>query len=138
MDRFISNDNTVFDSQTGLDWLKNANYFNRPMLWQEAVEVCAKLDISGGGWRLPERLELESLLDLTQRYPPLPKGHPFKEVQSSYYWSATTYTYNASYAWVVIMHCGYVSSRSKTYNHYYVWPVRGGQENYSNGTLLHR
>lgn len=120
MTRFIDNrDGTITDTKTGLIWLKDANYLGGQKSYQKAAQACRDL---GEGWRLPERLELESLLDLTQCEPALPQGHPFINVQSSYYWSV----YNTSYAWIVGMDDGYVSYYGKTYR-YNVWPVRGGQ-----------
>ena len=125
MKRFIDHENgTITDNQTGLTWMQDANYFEKPMLWKKAVDACKTLEISNGGWRLPERFELESLLDLTRYDPALPQGHPFENVQSSYYWSATTYAYYTSYAWVVGMYNAGVYNSSKTSHHYYVWPVR--------------
>lgn len=124
MTRFIDNrDGTITDTKTGLIWLKDANYLGGQKSYQEAAQACRDL---GEGWRLPERLELESLLDLIQCEPALSQGHPFINVQSSYYWSATTYAGNTSYAWIVSMSYGYVHDDFKA-NGDYVWPVRGGQ-----------
>ncbi|MCX5809727.1 MAG: DUF1566 domain-containing protein [Proteobacteria bacterium] len=78
-------------------------------------------------WRLPTRQELESLLDLNNYNPALPKNHPFINVQSNYYWSSSSYAGNTNGAWVVGMGSGYVGSSSKTYGNRYVWPVRSGQ-----------
>ena len=122
MNRFIDHgDGTITDNQTGLTWLKDANYFKKIMPWKKAINICKSL---GGGWRLPERFELEGLLDLARHDPALPQGHPFTNVQSAYYWSATTYAYGTSRAWIVFMRYGYVHGSSKTYGSYYVWPVR--------------
>ena len=123
MERFKDNGDTVTDQKTGLTWLKNANLCGKKT-WAEAIEYCKSLI---DGWRLPERWELESLLDFTQHRPTLPQGHPFIKVQqSSYYWSATTTAYNTYGAWVVYMGLGYVSDGHKA-DDGYVWPVRGGQ-----------
>ena len=126
MNRFTDNqDGTIFDSHTNLLWLKDANHFKTSMLWKEAVDACKTLEISGGGWRLPEVKELLSLVDYSRYNPALPQGHPFSNVQSSYYWSATTDAYNIYYAWVVYMYNGSVDYGYKAddYNGY-VWPVR--------------
>jgi hypothetical protein len=48
-------------------------------------------------------------------------------VQSSYYWSATTYASYTDGAWVVNMDYGYVGGDGKAGNGNYVWPVRAGQ-----------
>lgn len=117
-------DLTILDRKTGLIWLKNANYFEKIMTWKEAVDACNSLTIAGGGWRLPERFELEGLLDLARHDPALPQGHPFKNVQSFGYWSATTHAVHASRAWAVGMSYGVVYYYFKTGNSFYVWPVR--------------
>jgi len=66
------------------------------------------------------------LVDRTQCSPALPAGHPFTNVQSSYYWSSSTYAISTYYAWDVGMGSGSVSYSSKD-NGYFVWPVRSGQ-----------
>jgi hypothetical protein len=132
--RFIDNgDGTVTDNLTGLMWAKDANLAKSTMTWNAAIDYAnnkVSLGTSCGGeytdWRLPNRNELNSLIDVSNFVPALPSGHPFFNVQSSNYWSSTTLAYyNDSYAWDVHMIYGYVSSTSKTYD-YYVWPVRGG------------
>jgi len=133
--RFEDNgDGTVTDNLTGLIWLKNANCAGT-MNWNNALTYCNNL-ASGlcgltdgsvaGDWRLPNRKELMSLVDYGNYIPPLPNGHPFTDVQSSFYWSATTDAYLTGYAWYVGMECGGVYSNGKSYN-YYVWPVLCGQ-----------
>jgi hypothetical protein len=78
--RFADNgDGTVTDRLTHLMWTKNANHANGTSDWEEALlksAACAE----GGytDWRLPNRNELESLIDLGSVHPALPSGHPFK------------------------------------------------------------
>jgi hypothetical protein len=130
--RFTDNGNgTVTDNLTGLIWLKNANCFGLRN-WDQAVSDCNALSngsceltdgSSVGDWRLPNRFELESLLDLGNVFPALPSGHPFVTVQPYYYWSSTTYAYS-SIAWYVDMSYGGVAYGGKG-NDFYVWPVRG-------------
>jgi hypothetical protein len=133
--RFTENNNgTVKDNLTGLIWLKNANCFG-VQNWQFALSsantlasgACGLTDGSvAGGWRLPNRKELESLIDLGQFDPALPAGHPFSGVQSAYYWSSTTIASSPGAAWYVSLNNGYVTSLDKQFG-YNVWPVRGGQ-----------
>lgn len=121
--RFTDNgDGTVLDTKTGLIWTEDARLYRR-MAWSTAINVCKSL---GGGWRLPERFELEGLLDLARHDPALPQGHPFTNVQSAYYWSATTYVNRTDYAWCVYMLNGNVHSDYKAHGSYYVWPVKEG------------
>jgi len=135
--RFTDNlDGTVTDNLTDLIWLKNANCFGYGS-WTKALNDCNSLadgicgltdSSSAGDWRLPNRYELESLLDMSKRQPALAAGHPFTDVQSdSHYWSSTTRADNQSYAWVVGLFYGYVQHAAKSATGYYIWPVRGGR-----------
>jgi len=133
--RFTDNGNgTVTDSITGLIWLKNANCFNL-QVWNAALSLanglangtCGLTDGSTAGqWRLPNRNELQSLIDYTRSSPPaLPIDHPFTSVASGGYWSSTTYLPNPSTAWAVNLPDGYVTFGNKS-GPGYLWPVRGG------------
>ncbi len=134
--RFTDNgDGTVTDNLTGLIWLQNANCFGT-RTWANALTdantlnsgECGLSDGSAeGDWRLPNRKELRSLIDYSQYDLALPSGHPFNNVQSTYYWSSSTYarstyTYNA---WVVDLRDGSVYAGNKT-GCCDVWPVRAG------------
>ena len=122
MERFTDNhDETITDNKTGLIWMKDANYLRRRKSWKEAIGACKEL---GTGWRLPTIQELLSLIDYLQFELALPQGHPFINVQSSWYWSATTYASNTSRAWVVYLSHGCVDFDHKIYNGD-VWPVKG-------------
>jgi len=142
--RFRDNgDGTVTDNLTGLIWLKNANCFGT-MEWDAALEACNNLadgdcgltdGSTPGDWRLPNRKELESLLHLGYYDPALPntegtgqwtEDDPFTGVQSSNYWSSTTFASYADVAWGVYLSYGFVGYDYKTYVNY-VWPVRGRQ-----------
>lgn len=131
--RFTDNSNgTVTDNLTGLVWLKDANcfggktWYNAPATANSLSSgVCGLTDGSTAGqWRLPNIVELESLVDAGRSYTVISTGHPFSAVQADFYWSSST---DASYifaAWVVDMFDGTVSSINKSYSNYYVWPVR--------------
>ena len=139
--RFTDNGNgTVKDNLTGLIWLKDGDCMGTRE-WSDAltqvINLNAGTDFScdsytagtHNDWRLPNVRELYSLIDSSQPtvapWIALPSGHPFTGVQSYVYWSSTSYAYDTSYAWLVILNNGYVGSANKTTT-YYVWPVRGG------------
>jgi len=132
--RFTDNlDGTVTDNLTRLIWLQNANCFGK-RTWAEALSDSNSLadgscgltdDSSAGDWRLSNLKELESLLDMSNFYPTLPTDHPFAAVQSNFYWSSTTDPDVTYEAWRVSVDFGDVGHYSKSYNGYYVWPVRG-------------
>jgi len=127
---------TVTDNLTGLIWLKNANCFGVRQ-WATAISdangladgACGLSDGSvAGAWRLPNRNELTSPLDLGTFNPALPSGHPFTNFQASDYWSSTTfpgpYTDNP---WRVHFGVGFVGGGSKEGNSPgFVIAVRGG------------
>ena len=135
--RFVDNgDGTVTDGLTGLTWMKNANCWGT-MTWANALTKISGLNAgteSCSGyttgihtdWHLPNRRELRSLIDYGRYNPALPSGHPFSDVQSSYYWSSTSYANSTDNAWIVYLGNGRVNDNFKSYS-YYVWPVRGGQ-----------
>ncbi len=160
--RFTDNgDGSVTDNLTGLVWLKDADCRdtvsdvsrNKGFLtWDEALSWsrnlasgnCGLSDGSvAGDWRMPNREELESLIDFGNFSPALPdtrgtgqwsQGEPFDNVQNAFYWSSST-DYKAPYgqngvahfrgAWVVYMLSASVGSSKKT-NVAFVLPVRGG------------
>lgn len=132
--RFTNNTNgTITDNLTGLIWLSNANCFNTRD-WATALTdanglangTCGLTDGSiAGAWRLPNVVELESLLDISEAGPALPSPNPFSNVQTSRYWSSSTDAETNASAWYADMNSGAVGSNDKS-GTYYVWPVRGG------------
>ena len=135
--RFKSNSaNTVTDNLTGLMWAKNANLGTAT--WAGALTYCNDLTIDTyTDWRLPNRFELESLLDLAYYGPALSNdagigqwvsgaGSSFTGVQTNAYWSSTTYANDVSWAWYMLPSNGYLTYADKS-GSYFMWPVRGGQ-----------
>ena len=97
--------------------------------WVGARFTCINKKVGGQkGWRLPVIAELASLIDpsVAAPGPTLPAGHPFTNVQSLLYWSASTDTENATLAWLVYFFNGNVNSGSKAGSNPFVWCVRGG------------
>jgi hypothetical protein len=134
--RFTDNGNaTVRDNLTGLIWLQNANCFG-PQTWVQALTdanalasgSCGLTDGSvPGDWRLPNAKELGSLIDFSTAQHPtaLPAGHPFSGVQSSFYWSSTTYAGFLGSAYIVGLGDGSTIIILKEGGAPHVWPVRG-------------
>lgn len=127
--RYKENKNgTVTDRLSGLTWTRNADKANGVVDWEQAVSgATACADGGFTDWRLPNRNELESLVDLGRYHPALPEGHPFTGVQSSYYWTSTTPANNDDHAWVIHFYIGMMTHDDKGGSHY-VWYVRGGQQ----------
>jgi len=89
---------TVRDNLTGLIWLKDANCPHDFVGWSAALVAASNLASGAcgltdgskpGDWRLPNRNELASLLDLNKRNPALPADHPFINFQTNNYWTST-------------------------------------------------
>jgi Protein of unknown function (DUF1566) len=76
-------------------------------------------------WRLPNRNELTSLLNLGTFNPALPAGNLFTNFVASTYWSSTTLAFNTFGAWFVNFFFGFVDDGSKAGGHF-VTAVRGG------------
>jgi len=114
----------VLDKETGLVWERSPR--TTPALWIVASRSCTGLILSNrGGWRLPTIQELGSLVD-TSAASRLPSGHPFMNVQSSHYWSATTSAENTGLAWDLYLPNGAQVTNAKS-NSFFYWCVRGGQ-----------
>lgn len=157
--RFTDNgDGTVSDNLTGLVWLRDANCFGEKT-WFEALDLASSLrngecglsdGSAEGDWRLPNILELQSLIHYGFVDPAVPdtvgdgkcqNGAPFLNLRSWYYWTSTTYEQSSrvstNCAWCVNMFDGHVApgTASATYNkhlfdkdhRFLMWPVRGGQ-----------
>jgi hypothetical protein len=89
--------------------------------WQEAKDYC---EAKGYGSRLPKKRELIHLMDRSVPSPGpfLPAGHPFKKVQSAFYWSATAYVRSPAF-WDVGFNSADVLNGSKSGIHS-AWCVR--------------
>jgi hypothetical protein len=119
----------VLDRETGLVWQRSPD--TAPTTWLNARSGCINKSVGAvqrKGWRLPSINELASLLDPNHSSPALPPNHPFLNVQSAIYWSATTYTPTSAgeppLAWAVELNTGGVGFESKE-NENRVWCVRG-------------
>jgi len=157
--RFSDNGNgTVTDNLTGLFWLKDANCTDAVggiprdgglLNWPSALTWCNNLahgrcgltdNSSAGDWRLPNIIELKSLVDHSRHDPDLPGGHPFSNVQSVWYWSSTSNPVYTAGAFNVGISRGsiHVTDKlpgqlgssgvsDKDRSALGVWPVRGGE-----------
>jgi hypothetical protein len=126
---------TVTDNLTGLIWLQKLDCLGA-QTWFDAFSVvntladgnvaCGLTDGSvAGDWRLPNRNELASLIDLENRIPALPAAHPFTNFFGDSHWSSTTDAGNSGAAWIVDFFSGAMGEVGKTTG-LHVTPVRGG------------
>jgi hypothetical protein len=128
--RFTVSGDCVTDNLTGLMWTKDTNLFGN-VIWQSALDAANGLSLCGySDWRLPNRIEMLSLNDMSQDEPGLPVGHPFKNVETRFYWTSTTSNNLTSAAWYR-SYFGESSYLEKSMEHssnliFSAWPVRGG------------
>lgn len=88
----------VTDSSTGLEWQDNT--LGTRVSWQSAIDTCESLSLgSHEDWRLPNIIELSSLVDDTKYAPSIDDIFSFTQ-QNGTYWSSTSFL-NARYAWYV-------------------------------------
>lgn len=150
--RFTDNGSgSVIDNLTGLIWTKDANvmksrdpefdtdYFDWQYYspndgyvnWQHGLDYVDKLNteqyLGFSDWRLPNIIELESLVDWQNSNPPLPTGHPFVNVLA-FYGSSTTSADILDNLWVFFENGGINGggAMGKSMSYSGVWPVRSG------------
>ncbi len=138
---WLKDANCIQTNYPGFD--KDEIHGDGQVTWQHALDFVSGINAGtysncGGGytdWRLPNVKELQSLLHYAYYDPAVPNtagtgqwtsGDPFTGVQSSSYWSATTYASDTSSAWLVRIYVGNVYHNGKSLGNN-VWPVRGGQ-----------
>jgi Protein of unknown function (DUF1566) len=117
----------VRDNNTGLVW-EQAPSTTQDTQLGSAVHCVNGVTVGGmKGWRLPSVVELGSLVDPTSTAAVrLPTGHPFSNVQSDIYWSATTVAVDTTLAWIVNFGNGFVGiGHGKGNNDVRAWCVRG-------------
>ena len=116
-------DGTVIDLATGLTWQREDDNVTRT--WDEANTYCKGLSLAGGGWRMPNIKELQSIVDYRILYPAIDTDvFPGTPTTPSPYWSSSTYVNGSQLAWFVNFESGSYGYRSKTDNSYNVRCVR--------------
>ncbi|MCF6331207.1 MAG: DUF1566 domain-containing protein [Sulfurimonas sp.] len=120
-------DNTkevVLDTTTNLMWQDNTTPATT-MTWANAITYCEGLTLGTyPDWRLPNLVELASLVDDTRENPAM--STVFQNTISQGYWSSTTSVASISDAWYIGFDDGHQFNYLKTYN-YYVRCARAGQ-----------
>jgi hypothetical protein len=147
-------DGTVTDNETGLTWEKKSDdgsIHDKDDLytWSDAFGVfIAALNTANfaghNDWRLPNQIELQSLLDLGEQDPAVgpafnnncganSSGNPGCVVATcsctgdmAGYWSSTSARPNPVFAWNVFFNLGFVGNAHKTFETHHVRAVTGG------------
>jgi hypothetical protein len=95
----------VKDNQTGLIWEQEPDRIHD--VWSASVARCPTKELGGQkGWRAPSVDELKTLIDPSQHDPSLPLGHPFSNIKSEIYWTATPDPKDDIVAWQVSFFSG--------------------------------
>jgi hypothetical protein len=97
--RYVVTAGTVYDNTTKLTWQRDTTPGGVGS-WVNASLYCGSLTLNGSGWRLPNVVELRSLLDREQTptidptaFPGTPTDIPF--------WTATQVASDVGLKWVV-------------------------------------
>ena len=114
---------TVVDTTTGLEWLrKPLGRFKH----QQAIDACAAVEHDGGGFRLPTRAELLTLVDIT-KFDPAIDTEAFPNIKGGWFWSSDLCAWSSASAWLVLFGYGLVSYNRRYYNGFALAVRRVGQ-----------
>ena len=118
------------DNVTGLMWASDGNgkgcNFGVQIDWNSAIDWAEGLTFAGySDWRLPNRRELESIVD-SGRYSPAINTVYFSSTVAGIYWSGSTRADDTTYAWGVHFPYGRVYDSYDKSSPYDVRAVRGG------------
>lgn len=126
---------TVTHSLTGLTWKQCSQGLSgatcstgsaTPMNWSAALTTAATDVWDGGGWRLPNKKELESIVE-TCGYNPSINKIVFPNTPLQGYWASSTHAPTPTRAWTTYFDLGSSVDHLKSDATYYVRLVRGGQ-----------
>jgi len=88
---------TLTDLNSGLIWIVPEEDVKHT--WQDALSYCEELVFAEqSNWRLPEKFELESIVDYGRLYPAINQNF---SCETLFYWTATPHMGNPVYAWSV-------------------------------------
>jgi hypothetical protein len=134
----LYNQPVVKDNVTGLKWQGCSRGLKGPACteadavqatsdWATALSYCDTLSWGGytTGWRLPDRYELDSIVDAGRLNPAIDKDKFPNTLSDNWFWSSSCYADSLSSAWIVHFYSGYVDS-SGQFNSYYARCVRSG------------
>jgi hypothetical protein len=109
--RYEVTEAVVLDTETSLTWERVGT--TAPLSWTEAVARCFSLDKEGGGWRLPRKNELQTLVDETRANPAIdPKAFPGTPALK--FWSTSTSVVSNGSAWMTDFASGITLTAEKT------------------------
>ncbi len=89
---------TVRDEKTSLTWQRQAT---AKRAWNDAADYCAGLTLAGGGWRVPTKDELMSLVDISAGEPTINHA-AFPGTPADWFWTSTAYDLFPGNAWAIL------------------------------------
>jgi len=101
---------TIIEIKTGLEWIAGPN---RNTTWYQAKRWVENLNVDGGGWRMPTRVELKALYKKgagSRNMTPL--------LKTTGWWVWSGETKDSSSAWVLDFNFGYESRLNRDLYHY--------------------
>ncbi|MDI6105451.1 sigma-70 family RNA polymerase sigma factor [Actinoplanes sp. NEAU-A12] len=114
-------DGTVRDNVTRLVWQRTVT---EELPYREAKTYCASLKLAGGGWHLPTRIELTSIIDHSRRQPAI-DVRAFPGTSPRFFWSSTPWAVDESrLAWAFNFYEGLTSNAGVQTNAYWARCVR--------------
>ncbi len=130
---YTTNTDTVVDQGSGLEWQKDDDGQSRT--WSDALDHCENSTLdSKTDWRLPNGLELASIVDDTRYNPAI---DPAFSSQLGGYWAGSSYASSPEYAWNVEFSNGSSSPVNKTSSNF-VRCVRGGEQTPPNNPVVYQ
>lgn len=116
----------VIDLVTGLMWQRSLETKNAT--FEDARRYCNRLMLAGyDDWRLPSRIELVSLIDVSRSLPSISPA-AFPKTPSDWFWTSSVASDGPTAAWYVYFYFGYPKTDEMT-NRFGVRCVRGGVRN---------
>ncbi len=104
---------TLVDEKTYLMWQDVPENKGVIHTWKDAKEYCEELEEEGfDDWWLPSEDELVSIVDTSRKSGRMIKKG-FIYFKPRFYWTSTTYAWNAPHAWAISFKDGYSISIEK-------------------------
>jgi hypothetical protein len=130
----VTDKGTIYDFFTGLEWIPDPSglggVWGSPgapakMSWQNAIDACKTLFHGGyNDWRLPNRKELESIIDYGKSGPAIDTDK-FPNTQDDGYHSSSVTHYGCENYWFTNFETGITLWDQDLDKERYVRPVRG-------------
>lgn len=129
LSKTINGDDIVLDLATGLIWPANGNAAGcnngGAIVWEAGITYAGGLNFAGfTDWRMPNILELISLIDFTEETPVVYTDY-FSNISASAYWTSTADARFTYWKWNVEFNRGTLD-RNDRVALYKLWCVRGG------------